>query len=500
MRKPKLRLMWLLAAATMIFAACNKDDGNDGPTILVEDGLYIVGEATPWTDYDLKGQFAGGINEADNQQPRATMFEKYVALEAGKTFKIVEIAGKEAIEYGPDNLMDVATEGLREQPNVTAKVGSFKTGGEYTVAESGLYHIILDKELSKVAIIPVPYWGILGGSSPYGWNDDNTHMELVGAFDKNELVFEITDLELREGDFKFRYGSGWKFELDEEGTVKANTNFGGAVDALVPGGSNIALAKENEGIYTVRMKWSAQTGGLGMTAELVKTGDVEPLPEYPTELFMIGNALNSEDSDNDGTPDGWQWNLTDAPMVPVHSHEYMFWKIVWLNAGGEFKFAPEKAWGKDFGKTGEASADTVYAKGSDNIPAPSTSGYYMVVVDLKENKIIISDPKVYLIGTTVGDNWTAPVADAKFTVDNANEVITLTKALDAGDLRMHVWHKWFPVQDPQPVDWWQAEFIILNNKIEFRGNGNDQERVNLTAGTYKIDLNFKTGDGTITAQ
>ena len=65
---------------------------------------------------------------------------------------------------------------------------------------------------------------------------------------------------------------------------------------------------------------------------------------------------------------------------------------------------------------------------------------------------------------------------------------------------MHVWHKWFPVQDPQPVAWWQAEFIILNNKIEFRGTGGDQERVNLTAGNYKIDLNFKTGAGSITAQ
>ncbi len=488
MRTSKFRLMWLLAAAVFAFTACDKDDEDNKPPILVEDGLYIVGEATPWTDYDLKGQFAGGINEV-GQVARTTMFEKYVALEANKTFKIVEIAGSQAIEYGPDNLQDVATNGEREQPNVTAKVGSYKTGGTYTVTQSGLYHIVLDKELQKVAIIPVPYWGILGGCTPYGWNDDNTHMTLTGNFSKDSLVFQITGLELRQGDFKFRYGSGWKFELNTEATVKANTNFGGTIDALVPGGSNIVFDKANEGIYTVKIKWSAQTGGLGMTAKLIKTGDVVPLPEYPETLYMIGDGVGT-----------WNWDETDLPMIATHSHPYMFWKIVWLNATGGFKFAPKKMWANDFGKTGEMSADSVYNKGSDNVPVPGTAGYYMVVVDLKENKISISDPKVHLIGATIGNKWDAPVADGQFTVDNANEVITITKALSAGELRMHVWHKWFPLQTPQAVSWWQAEFIILNNKIKFRGTGGDQERVNLTAGTYKIDLNFKTGAGSITAQ
>lgn len=481
--------MWLLAAAVLAFTACNKDDDDDKPPILVEDGLYIVGEATAWADYDLKGQMVGGINEV-GQEPRATMFEKYVALEAGKTFKIVEIAGKQAIEYGPDNLVEVETNGENEQPNVTAMVGSYKNGGSYTVAESGLYHIVIDKELQKVAIIPVPYWGILGGSTPYGWNDDNTHLQLKGNFSKDEMVFEITNLELRKGDFKFRYGSGWKFQLNDDGTVKVNTNFGGAVDALVPGGANIQFPVESEGIYTVQIKWSAQTGGLGITASMEKTADVEPLPEYPESLYMIGNGVGT-----------WEWSETDLPMIPVHSHPYMFWKIVWMNETGGFKFAPEKAWnGKDFGKAGQMSDDATYNIGNEDIPVPGTAGYYMVVVDLKANKISIADVNVYLIGATIGNVWEAPVEDAKFTVDNNNEVVTITKELQAGELRMHAWHKWFPEQEPQPVAWWQAEFIILNDKIEFRGTGDDQQRVSLTAGTYKIDLNFKTGAGSYTLQ
>jgi len=490
MRTIKFRLIWLLAAAALAFTACDNDDDDDEqPPILVEDGLYIVGEATAWTDYDSKGQMAGGINEVD-QQPRSTMFEKYVALEAGNTFKIVEIAGKQVIEYGPDNLVDVETNGENDQPNVTAKVGSYKTGGSYTVNESGLYHVVIDKELQKIAIIPVPYWGILGGSTPYGWDDAGTKLELDGSFDKQQMEFKITNLELRKGDFKFRYGSGWKFQLNDEGTVKVNTNFGGAVNELVPGGANILLTVDEEGIYTVTMKWSAETGGLGMTASMLKTADVEPLPEYPETLFMIGDGVGD-----------WVWDNTDLPMVPVHSHPYMFWKIVWMNETGGFKFAPKKVWANDFGKVGDMSADSVYSIGSDNVPVLGNAGYYMVVVDLKENKISIEDVKVHLIGSTIGNNWEAPVADGKFTVDNANEVVTITKTLSAGELRMHVWHKWFPIQTPQPVDWWQAEFIILNNKIEFRGTGGDQERVNLTTeGNYKIDLNFKTGAGSITPQ
>jgi len=80
---------------------------------------------------------------------------------------------------------------------------------------------------------------------------------------------------------------------------------------------------------------------------------------------MIGSALNMEDSDGDDVPDGWQWDLTDAPLVTVHSKD-MFWKIVWLNEGGEFKFAPQREWnGDDFGSDGEDATDEIY--GRDNV-------------------------------------------------------------------------------------------------------------------------------------
>lgn len=198
---------------------------------------------------------------------------------------------------------------------------------------------------------------------------------------------------------------------------------------------------------------------------------------YPTALFMIGDGVG-----------GWTWADLDLPMIPVNSKPNLFWKIVWMNATGEFKFAPQKAWAGDFGKTGTATAG-IYDKGGDNIPVPGVAGYYMVVVDLATNKISIADPKVYLMGNTIG-SWDTANAAGLLTVDNTNSVLTITKTLAADALRIYAWHPWF-------TDWWQSEFIIMNGKIEFRGNGGDQTPVTVTAGSHTVNLNFRTGDGAI---
>jgi hypothetical protein len=207
------------------------------------------------------------------------------------------------------------------------------------------------------------------------------------------------------------------------------------------------------------------------------TWKIEPL--FPAALFMIGDGVG-----------GWGWADINLPMIPVNGQPNLFWKIVWLNASGEFKFAPQRDWINDFGRTGTASGG-VYSKGGENIPVPGTAGYYMVVVDLTANKIAIADPKVYLMGGTIG-SWDTSNPAGLFTVDNANSLIKITKTMEANEVRLYAWHPWFPVND-----WWRAEFIILNGKIEFRGNGGDQSRVSVTTGSHTINLNFKTGVGAI---
>ena len=201
---------------------------------------------------------------------------------------------------------------------------------------------------------------------------------------------------------------------------------------------------------------------------------------YPSALYMIGDGVG-----------GWSWDTVDLPMVPVNSHPNLFWKIVWMEASGGFKFAPQKAWGGDFGQPVKdlSVPSTLYDKGGENIPVPGTAGYYMVVVNLATSKISVSNPLVYLMGGTIG-SWDTSNAAGLFTVDNANTLIKVTKTLAADDLRLYAWHPWF-------TDWWQSEFIILNGKIAFRGTGGDQTRVPVTAGSHTVNLNFKTGNATI---
>lgn len=194
----------------------------------------------------------------------------------------------------------------------------------------------------------------------------------------------------------------------------------------------------------------------------------------------------------DGVGD-WVWANTNLPMVKVNGYPNLFWKIVWMNMAGEFKFAPQRDWINDFGRTDDApvigAPGTVYLKGGKNIPVPGTPGYYMVVVDYTDGKIAVADPKVYMIGNTI-NSWDGQNAAGLFTVDNSNSVVTITKTLLAADLRMYAYHPWI-------LDWWRAEFNIYGGNIEFRGNGGDQAAVPVTAGEHKIDLNFKTGAGTI---
>jgi starch-binding outer membrane protein SusE/F len=210
------------------------------------------------------------------------------------------------------------------------------------------------------------------------------------------------------------------------------------------------------------------------------TYKIEPL--IPENLYMIGDGVGD-----------WVWANTNLPMVKVNGYPNLFWKIVWMNTAGSFKFAPQRDWINDFGSTVAAPvvgpAGTVYAKGGENIPVPGTPGYYMVVVDYTGGKIAVADPKVYLIGNTI-NSWDGQNAAGLFTVDNANSLVTITKTLVAADLRMYAYHPWI-------LDWWRAEFNIFSGKIEFRGTGGDQAAVPVTAGEHKIDLNFKTGAGTI---
>jgi hypothetical protein len=497
--KSLVKISWLAVAILTVLVSCKKDDDDDPiPPILVEDGFYITGAGTALTELDSKGMMKATRNEVLNDETtdnRPELLELYIAIKGGTDgFNIVEVAGVTKNTYGPDADFAVVTEANRvtDDPKVDFWRGSYtETATKFTVPEDGLYHVVIDTEVGIVVIAPVE-WGVIGGATPSGWSN-STPLPLTGAFDLNSMTFEAAEVTLLENQYKFRYSDGWKIVLDSEydnGTISTdkgilvNTNLGGTLTTLIPGGGNIDNA--TYGIYKVSMTW---TLGTGNTAAVTYVREGEPLPEYPEALYMIGSALDTADSDVNGTPDGWQFELTEAPLVPVNGHPELFWKIVWLYEGQAFKLAPGLEWVGEFGKDGDPT-DGVFAKGSEDVPVPDAgTGYYTVVVDWDNETIEVNPTKIYGIGDAFG-GYDAAVPANLFTVDNENGVITFTDVPVAGNLRMHV------SAATLAADWWQAEFNIIEGVIEYRGTGGDQTPVPVTVG-QDVTLDFKEGTGTI---
>lgn len=487
-RNSGFKFLWLLIAALFTLTACGEDDIDPVDEIPAEDGVYIMGPATGFDDLVMDGMMDAGREEGEGfvSLLRDGMYEKFMYLSAGD-FSIVEKSGaiENVLGWVGGTQEEFDPEGVDDEINGPIWTGEYEAGGiSFNAPENGFYHIILDQSTGVVYYTQIHYWALIGDATDQGFSAEYP-MEQI-SMSGTAAEWEITNLTLRErGGFKFRYNDGWKITTNEEFIIFANIGRDPASGEFITGGDTYPYPDEGEGEYTVTLEWTIEEGFAYSTE---RTGDVEPLPDYPEELYMIGSAMDPD-------PDtGWNWDLIDAPMVPTHSKPWLFWKIVWLYEGGEFKFAPQRDWIGDFGITGDAT-DGVFSIGGDNVPVPGATGYYMVVVNLETDEIAIADPQVYLIGETI-DNWDdVPNPDARFTVDNENEIITITRNLIAGNLRMYAW---FDLVDDWFTDWWQHEFMIFSNVIEFRGRGDDQDSVQVPGGENRIDLNFKEGEGSIT--
>lgn len=484
-----LSISGLVLLASFAMVSCDDDEGGKDNPILVEDGMYIVGDASPFAELSANGMMVITKNEVD-QASRPGMFELYVALEAGKTFNIIEVAGKDQITYGPGEGFGLKTPASgQDQMSFDVQHGAYSQAGTFSVEENGLYQVVIDKDLGKVAILPVKYWAILGGATPLGWSD--TQLPLVGQFSKTEMTFEGTKIVLREGNYKFRHSGGWKLQMDDvtipgsESTVKVNTNFGGTLSEFVPGGADMNFAKEDEGEYTVQIKWNA-TSGISVT--MTKTGTVDPLPEYPEAMYIVG-AATAYGWDQPGTYE----NALMHTVAGGTMNEGLFWKICHLEGGAGFKLSAANWSEPNLGFSGVNSFDTEGVTVSDveGNMSVAESGMYIVVLDLRndEVKVSVKPAEVYGIGDTFG-GWDAGVAANKFTVDNTAKTFTSPALVANGTIRMYTSHSWIP-------DWWQAEFVVVDGAIEYRNNSNNDPSVVAGTAGQIITLNFDNNTGSI---
>ena len=407
--------------------------GEDLSFNTIPDEYFLVGSVNGWNNHGLYLANLGN-----------DIHVGYQYLEDGAEFKIIPVRDSWDNAWGRDG-DNVGT--------VVAGGGNIKSIDEPSYTGADFYEIRFDLANGTVVLTPITM-GVIGDAQAGSWDTDVT---LTYNQDSKKLEGKVDFL--ATGNYKFRANDDWLI-----------LNLGGDLNNLVHNGDNFATPGEGN--------WNVT---LDISGEGVFNATVS---QYPNELYMTGDGVGLDD-------ESWNW-FEPLQLIPVHSHPELFWKTVWMKGSGSFKFAPQAAWtGGDFGVTGTADADGVYAKGNDNISAPGTAGYYMVVVDMKNNTVQVTEPKVYGIGAAFGSVWAAEDANYLFTVDNDNEVIEFVGVPDDGNLRAHV------AATTLACDWWQAEVNIdpANGDIAFRGTGGDPANFPVLTGET-ISLNFKAGTGT----
>lgn len=472
------KILNYISVFILVLLAATSCKDNDNWTIIEEaqPGTYIVGSATIFSGEASTSALKSV--KLDGSDPKVDVIGIYTWLKAAGEFNIstCKTAGEEPVRFGKG-------ETVEEVPGVIT-ISNLSAGGPaFKVAADGLYYVIVNTSLNQVSVLPVS-WGIIGAATAEAWNAETPFS--APKFDEVATTVEWEmSTTLGAGEFKFRFSGNWGYEIPYDATskVKIFTDVTGAKagtdNTLTSGYSSLETGGDNlitniGGQFSIFMKYDIRSGQF--SARMVLTGEPVIPPTYPEKLYIVGDAFK-----------GWTPATDAEECTPVNGTPSSFWKIAYLNKGG-FKFAIKPEWGGDFG-IAEENKDAIgeYAKGSNNINV-TTPGYYLIFVNLETNVISVTQPEVYLFGDVAGGKWEYTDA-AKFTADNTAKTLISPAFTADGNLRICIKH-------PMLTDWWKAEFNVLGGKIEYRGNGGDQEAVPVKAG-QTVTLDFTNGIGVI---
>lgn len=473
------KIILLASAIAMAFAlnSCQEKNNNglDLDNVIL-DGFYVYGDATGNADKVLsENAMAAGINEADeDKKTRTGMYEKYIYLEGGKDFALIENSAGNKKFYGA-NLVEVNYgKGTDENPGKNfdsnpdmmifqGKLIIGESAPAMQVKESGLYHILLDNntlgDLGKDGaqiVIHKAEWGIRGGMNNWGFTKGEETNNGDGSITytwKNQTL-------AAKGEFKFASCNGWKINLDENGTVKAEVSLGVKDGKLAVGAGNISIDKA--GIYDFSLTYTPKAGALGNSFTYSTTLTLEFT--FPLTNYLVGEGIGEN----------------AAPMIAAHSEPGAYWAIRHIEAGKKFKVSSSEN-EKDAIKNLKDNTGKV----STEFTVPET-GLYMIETDYINETLHINKAEVYGMGDVFG-NWTE--GENAFTANG--QTFTAT-ASAAGNLRSYA--KSF--LEGTAGNWWHREFIIIDGKIDYRADGGDQPAVALTAG-QTITYDFNAGTGSI---
>ncbi len=371
----------LVLFALITFTSCTKKKDTPPAPKVVLDGVYVKGDAIAYSDFDEKAMMKPTPNEVNNTD-RASLMNIYISVKKNGGFNIVTVKGSTKTTFGPGADFALVTNPTNDEPHTGDfyRGSAAKTSTKFTVPEDGFYHVIFDTELNKVVVARV-HWGIIGTATPSGWGGSTPLNE--SAFNLTKMNWTATGMELHSGIWKLRYSNGWKIELDTtldigggKKGVKVNTNLGGSISDLVPGGANIV--NSDPGIYDIDL---AYTLGTGYKLTMTKTGDIPAIDYSSYEMGMIGNAYYKANGDTAA------WDVNFGTSLPVVNGTSYTWTYTTdLIGGGQFKFRQGSDWnGKilGFGEVTFAGPNAGdFSDAGDNI-AVAADGNYTLVLNIE---------------------------------------------------------------------------------------------------------------------
>lgn len=484
--KKIFRYMAILLLVGFTASSC---EDNDNWRIItdLQEGVYVAGDATVYSA-TASAAALGSVYFDPADQEVAGVSGISTWLKANTPFYIVKVdAEGNEVKLGAG--AEVTVDGTEGKTYAAA------VDGTLSVSKEGFYSVVYNATDNQITVMEY-VMTIIGDATAGKWDAGTPMGDPVYNEATSTVTYTMTDEALNNKEMKFRVGSGWQFGIPYGGgvaTVAAGYGPETAMDLgeastecfSKPGSPNFKIA--TAGLYDITLTYELRSKKFMAKAVYKGKNPDAPAVTLPEKMYMIGDFCE------------WSWD--NAPeMIPVHSHDGVFWGIYYLQADKGFKFNHVKSWddGDNFGAESEDMRE--YGEvpvGGSNIKVKNT-GYYQVLVTCTlsadgsavEKKIELMEPAVYLIGGAIG-NWDKEKPENRFTLE---EDVFVSPAIvgDGEELRMYV-------QLPASIDgwdWWQSEFMIFDGNITYRGNGNDQERVTVSAGQV-VKLNFKDNTGTI---
>lgn len=414
------------------------------------------------TAWSLAGNF-NSWNAADEAYDLSnlvgdTWVVRSVSLAEGDEFKI--IAGHDwanenygGPEANSESTIDASNPYGVYKPELGVKFEL--KGTNIQIPETGEYDITLDYAAKTLVVEKhVKAFSLIGMINGDSW-------KLDVLMSQNGNVWTSPTVSI-EGGFKIRYNYSWADE-DCYGAPEAGfvPTIGAPFVASQPG-ADITVAEK--GNYKV--SFNSETKEVTINAVA-----------FPDNLYMTGDEFGN-----------WDWSSKEVvTLVPVHNSgdkaPGQFWTVRYLSAGKGFKFCPAKAWnGQEFSGL-ETNEGYTITGGNCTV---EQDGIYMIHIDLKNNILHVEPARIYGIGSCFG-GWDEGMENALFTADGRTLKCTLVAD---GELRMYA------ASGRATSDWWTREFIFLDGKIEYRGTGDDQQRVNAGAGQTVV-LDFNAGTATL---